>query len=268
LIDQIDQIGPILGLLAFVGLIVLAFLIFGQARDIRRLRDWAGRASERAEEAAEASLAAQEARGADPEVGGAVQGGRLARLRGRIGATRAKSGSAIGSRWAAIDRRLPFDGRLLLGALAVALVAAVVVTGGFGLIGGSDEPAADEAGPGGRGAMVAILNATQTLDSDGAPIAAVPGLAKQVSKQVIRPTDFAPGVRADAPTGAEETVIMYLKPSDEGDAESLAEEVSGSLGEVSTAKMSGEVSEVAGKAPLALVIGREDSGFSRGDESG
>src|SRR5215211_5133151 len=58
----IESIGPLLGIIAFVGLAVLALLIFQQARDIRRLRDWAGRAPERAEAAANAVQAAAGAR--------------------------------------------------------------------------------------------------------------------------------------------------------------------------------------------------------------
>ena len=52
MLDLIEKIGPFVGLAAFIGLAVLAFLIFQQSRDIRRLRDWAGRAPERAKEAA------------------------------------------------------------------------------------------------------------------------------------------------------------------------------------------------------------------------
>ena len=65
--DLIEKIGPYLGIVAFGALAVLAFLIFQQAREVRRLRDWAGRAPERATEAAEATAAAVEARGAAAE---------------------------------------------------------------------------------------------------------------------------------------------------------------------------------------------------------
>ena len=52
--DLIERIGPYLGIAAFLGLALLAFLIIQQAREIRRLREWAGRAPERKDEAAEA----------------------------------------------------------------------------------------------------------------------------------------------------------------------------------------------------------------------
>ena len=61
--DLIDRIGPYLGIAAFLGLAILAFLIIQQAREVRRLREWAGRAPERKEEAADAVAAVAEARG-------------------------------------------------------------------------------------------------------------------------------------------------------------------------------------------------------------
>ncbi|MCW2992482.1 MAG: LytR family transcriptional regulator, partial [Solirubrobacterales bacterium] len=44
---QIEQVGAIAGLAAIVGLAVLSLLYFAQAREIKRLREWAGRAPER-----------------------------------------------------------------------------------------------------------------------------------------------------------------------------------------------------------------------------
>src|SRR3954462_15277413 len=48
--DQLTQIGALAGLAAVPGLAVLSLLYFGQAREVRRLREWAGRAPERAAE--------------------------------------------------------------------------------------------------------------------------------------------------------------------------------------------------------------------------
>jgi hypothetical protein len=44
----IERVGSFVGLASFLGLAILALLYFSQARDVRRLRDWAGRAPERA----------------------------------------------------------------------------------------------------------------------------------------------------------------------------------------------------------------------------
>ena len=51
--ELVERVGAYVGLAAFLGLAVLALLYFSQARDVRRLREWAGRAPERALEQAE-----------------------------------------------------------------------------------------------------------------------------------------------------------------------------------------------------------------------
>ncbi|MEJ7891652.1 MAG: LytR C-terminal domain-containing protein [Solirubrobacteraceae bacterium] len=48
--DLIEKGGSYAGLAAFFGLAVLTILYFAQAREVRRLREWAGRAPERAQE--------------------------------------------------------------------------------------------------------------------------------------------------------------------------------------------------------------------------
>jgi hypothetical protein len=56
--DQVEKYGAYVGLAAFLGLAVLALLYFAEARELKRLRDWAGRAPERAMEL-EARVVAQ-----------------------------------------------------------------------------------------------------------------------------------------------------------------------------------------------------------------
>jgi hypothetical protein len=51
-VHLIQEIGSYAGLAAILGLAVLSALYFSQARDVRRLREWAGRAPERAAEQA------------------------------------------------------------------------------------------------------------------------------------------------------------------------------------------------------------------------
>src|SRR5438128_506298 len=46
----VEQAGSLAGFAAVIGLAVLSALYFSQARDVKRLRDWAGRAPERATE--------------------------------------------------------------------------------------------------------------------------------------------------------------------------------------------------------------------------
>src|SRR5438876_9391546 len=48
--DKVQTLGAYAGFASVLGLAVLSLLYFGQAREVRRLREWAGRAPERAAE--------------------------------------------------------------------------------------------------------------------------------------------------------------------------------------------------------------------------
>src|SRR3954452_1942506 len=48
--DLIEKGGAYVGIAAFFGLAILTVLYFAQARELKRLREWAGRAPERAQE--------------------------------------------------------------------------------------------------------------------------------------------------------------------------------------------------------------------------
>lgn len=262
--DLIEKIGPFLGAAAFLGLAILAFLIFQQAREVRRLREWAGRGPERASEAAEASAAAAEARGES------VERPELAE-RGRIAGWWAGARSRLAPRWASFNRRMPVDPRYLLAVPAAALVAAVVLTSGFGLLGNGGEPSDGGGKGGGKGkpekVEVAVLNATQTeSEVTGEVIAGVPMLADKVADRVIKPAGYAVGEKANAASGVDETVIMFESAgggaaANEREAVKLAEAVADELGETGTTPIVQEVRDLAGGAPLAIVIGADDAEF-------
>jgi hypothetical protein len=242
----IESIGPVLGIVAFVGLAILAFLLFQQARDIRRLREWAGRAPERATEAADAVQAAAEAsrngEAGEEEAAGAPPGGRLRTTWDRVG-------FAVRARYAAVDRRLPVDGRYILGLLVVAIVAVGVVTSGFGLVGG------DEDGKGSQEKKlpsVAVVNGT-----------AVSGLAATVQNKVVKREGYEPGPVGNAATSVDTTAVEYTGGL-RSDAQALARAVKDQLGETPVQPMTSDVSEVAGKVKLALVLGLDDAGFGEG----
>src|SRR5215213_2514458 len=55
--DQVEKYGAYVGIAAFLGLAVLSLLYFSQARELKRLREWAGRAPERARELEERVVA-------------------------------------------------------------------------------------------------------------------------------------------------------------------------------------------------------------------
>jgi hypothetical protein len=248
----IESIGPVLGIVAFIGLAVLAFLLFQQAREIRRVRDWAGRAPERAAEAAEAVQAAAEAsreeEGEEAIDGEAAPQPAAGRFRGAF----QRLGWGIRDRFAAVDRRLPIDGRYVLVLLAVAVIAVGVVTSGFGLVGG---------GGGGDGkhgsktkptATVAVINGTS-----------VPGLAATVEQKVVKKSGYKTGPVGNANTSVNQTVVEYTSGM-RSDAQKFAAAVKKELGDTPVQPMTPETKAAAGKVDLARVLGLDDAGFGGG----
>src|SRR5213083_2765942 len=74
--DVIERGGAYAGIAAFFGLAVLVILYFAQARELKRLREWAGRAPERAQEVEERVIAqAEAARRARPAPAAGQPGG-------------------------------------------------------------------------------------------------------------------------------------------------------------------------------------------------
>src|SRR4029079_10978818 len=178
--DLLKEIGAILAFVAFGGFAVLVFMTFQQARHLRRLREWAGRAPERAageEETAggvvsEATMPAIPSPGGDDRRAAAAPDGpgRFARMRGE-GAFRYEE----------LERRSPVSPIVLgLGILAL-IVAAVILTGGFGLFssdggdGGTGKSAASKPAKPAQ-PEVAVLNGTAPEGGVG-----VPGTAKAAS---------------------------------------------------------------------------------------
>ncbi|MGA7703865.1 MAG: hypothetical protein WB998_03105, partial [Solirubrobacteraceae bacterium] len=48
--NSVTEVGALAAFAALLGIAVLSLLVFSQAREIKRLREWAGRAPERAAE--------------------------------------------------------------------------------------------------------------------------------------------------------------------------------------------------------------------------
>jgi hypothetical protein len=244
----IESIGPILGIVAFVGLATLAFLLFQQGRDLRRLREWAGRAPERAKEAAEATQAVGEASRGEAAATDQPEGREG--LGGRLRARWVTARGAVASRLSRLDRRLPVDGRYVLAAALAALVVAGVVTSGFGLVGGSDEDKRDRHGGSSGKPSVAVLNGT-----------GVAGLAEQVDKQVVEKAGYKTRTVDNAGSTFENTVVLFA-PGNEKEAKRLAKDVAPKLGDTPTGKMTADITARSKGAPLALGLGLDDSQFT------
>lgn len=249
----IESIGPALGIAAFAGLAILVFLLFQQARDIRRLREWAGRAPERATEAADAVQAAAEASrdGEDADAEPAM----TAAAEGRLRAGWDRFSWGIRDRFAAVDRRLPIDGRYLLLLLALVVVVVGVVTSGFGLVGGGGGGGGHKGGSSSQGKAkptVAVVNGTS-----------VPGLAATVEQKVVKPAGYDPGPVGNATASVNGTVVEYSSGM-RAEAQALAKAVKPKLGDTPVQPMAPEVKDIVGKAELALLLGLDDAGFGGG----
>lgn len=258
----LEEIGALLGFVAFGGLAVLVFLTFQQARHLRRLREWAGRGPERA--------AALESRR-----GGAERSGESEREEDGMAEPRepwfAGLRATLAERWAALDRRLPVDGRVFFGGLAAILLGLVIATSGFGLFGSDEGPADREpggqsvrnegGGGGNRGdggnqaapAEVAVLNATAPPGGTGTP-----GIADRLAGDV-EGAGFEVAEVGNAGS-LTETVVMWRGDA-EDDAEELADALAPVLGEMSVTQMTGEIEGLSGSADVALVVGQDDAGI-------
>jgi len=241
--DLIENIGAFLGLAAFIGLGILSLLYFQQGREVRRLRDWAGRGPERAAAAAaeaESALApAVEEEDREPSLG--------QRMRARWDGWTARLPRGIGG-------RLPAPQYLVLILLAVVLIGVGAATNGFGLL-GSDEPEKSrgpQAAPPAK-VEVAVLNGTAVIE--GAP--GVPGLAATVADDV-KELGYKLGPVADTGSPVEQSSVMY-DSDQEAEAEQLAKDISKLLDKTQVEKMSGEIRDQAGDATVAIVIGQDDS---------
>jgi hypothetical protein len=263
-----EEIGALLGFLAFAGLAVLVFLTFQQGRNLRRLRDWAGRAPERA--------AALAARDLDP-VGDEVEDISQEELESvsvlepsRFDRAR----DALSERWAEIDRRSPVDPKLLLGGLAAVILGVGIATSGFGVLGDGGTPterSGDGNGAEGRqggnngnragGSQgensgrteVAVLNGTAPPGGTG-----VPGVADRVS-QSVKDAGFTVGAVDNAGSFSASTVMWTGSAENQAKAEELAEGLAAILGETTVVEMTPEVEAVAGGAEIALVVGQDDA---------
>jgi hypothetical protein len=254
LAHAIEQIGSYAGLAAFLGLGVLALLCFTQARDIRRLREWAGSAPERDAERKEATSAVaaqraeelkalEEARTAEHDAVADRDERRRRREEGLPELTRGERFRAFFSR---LGERVA-EPRWLV---AIFIVLVLIVGGvAYALLSGSDE---DAKGKNGKQAAakqvkpseveVAVLNGTST-----------PGLAATFGDKIEdRGYQLGAVTNSDEPT--ETSVVMFTR-GHKPEAKKVAKQLQ--IGEVQM--MTTEIKGDSGEANVAVIIGEDDA---------
>lgn len=250
---MIEQIGAFAGLAAFLGLAVLALLSFAHGRDIRRLRDWAGSAPERdaerkeqtstiAAQRAEELRALEEARTAEHEALESRETRRQRREDGLPELTRRErvrdSFSSFGDR---LSQPLLLAAIFLVAVLIAAGVVYAVTSGGDeGAKGNTSTRTAQTVKP--SEIEVAVLNGT-----------AAAGLAATYGDKVEE-KGFEVGPITNSSETFEASVVMF-KPGHEPEAKLVAKRIS--IPKVQP--MSGEISEVAQKANVAVVVGEDNA---------
>jgi hypothetical protein len=255
LLKLIEQIGSFAGLAAFLGLAVFALLSFSQARDLRRLREWAGSAPERDAERKEATstVAAQraeelrrleESRTAERD---AIDQRETRRQRREAGLPELTRGERLRQRFSGIGDRL--GNPIWLVALFVVVVVVVggvaylVVSGGGeadGKGGKNGKQAAAKINP--SEVEVAVLNGT-----------AVPGLAATFGDKV-EGKSFQLGPVTNSSSSFSESVVMFRrghKPE--------ARKVSKALSISKLELMSSEIESVSAGANVAVIVGEDNA---------
>lgn len=265
--ELIKEIGAFAGLGAFFGLAVLSLLYFSQARDVRRLRDWAGRAPEREAEGVEATtdLAAERAeeirkveeeRRQREEASTAEQAATDLRQTRR---QRREAGLPEQTRWEGIRGRFSGGGRRLPEAryLAVA-IGAVIVLGAGAAVAATQLLGGDDGGKGSKaGAKSAAVKPSQievaVLNGTNPP---VNGLAGTVSDK-LEADGFRTGRVSNSQNSFIESAIMFRrghKPE--------AAKVSRSLKISKLRLMTPDIVNDTAGEPVAVVVGQDQSDLS------
>jgi len=255
-VELIKEIGAFAGLAAFIGLALLAMLAFSQARDIRRLREWAGSAPERDTERKEATSAvaakrAEELRALDQARTAerdALDEREERRRRREAGLPEESRGKRLRAGLSGIGERLA-EPRYLVAAFVV-LVA--VAAGAIYLA----TQGSDSGGGGGKGESrsgttaavkpaqieVTVLNGTE-----------VAGLAATFGDKVER-KGFTLGPVTNSTTSFTDSVVMFER----GHAPE-ARRVAVALGISEVQLMTPDIAEVSGGAPVSVIVGEDNA---------
>jgi hypothetical protein len=252
-LELIKEIGAFAGLAAFLGLGLLAMLAFSQARDIRRLREWAGSAPERDSERKEATSevaakraeelrALEESRTAER---GALDQREERRQRREAGLPeltrreRLREGiSSFGSHLA--------EPRYLV---AVFFFVLIVAAGAFYLVTQSSDNAD---GKGGH-SKAAVATKPSEIEVTVLNGTAVPGLAATYGDKV-EGKGFQLGAVTNSATSFTNSVVMF----DRGHAPE-ARRVASALGISEVRLMTSDIASVSGGAPVSVIVGEDDA---------
>ncbi len=241
----IETVGPYAGMLAMVGFLVVTVLLFSQARDLRRLREWAGGAPERDSEIREVSEIVAEERSQELKVLAEREERRLER-----------EGYGNDGFW----QRLGRPGRVMAIIAAVLVVGAGAAYAGTTLLGGDDAntQAGNNNGGGGGGGGNALRPADIRADVLNGTGGAEVGLAAEYAA-ALEQDGFKIGTTGDAPATFEESVVMYTQGN-----EAAARKVARAVDIDETGLITNEVADLTSGSMVTAVIGVNHSELPSG----
>jgi len=237
LTDVIQTVGAYAGLVALLAMAVLAFLVFSQARDIRRLRDWAGGAPERDAEVREVSEIVAEERSQELKV-----------LADREERRMERAGLVEPSFWDRLGR----SGRIIAIVAVVLILGAAAAWAATSLLGSDSN---DSANQGRRGQAtkqksvkpkqieVGVLNGTGGTEA---------GLAATYADALEKENFTIAGNPSDATETFTESVVMYTSGN-----QSAATKVGAAVGITNTAPMESNIASLTPGADVTVVIGTD-----------
>jgi hypothetical protein len=240
LTNVIENVGPYAGLFAMVGLLVVIVLLFSQARDLRRLREWAGGAPERDTEIREVSEIVAEERSQELTVLAEREERRLER-----------EGYGGGDFW----NRLGRTGRVMTIIAAVLVIGAGAAYAGTTLLGGDDTGGKTGKNSGGGGGLKPADIRADVLNGTGG---AETGLAAEYAA-TLEKDGFKVGGTGDAPSTFEESVVMYTQGN-----EAAAGKVAKAVDIAETGLITNEVADVTTGSMVTAVIGVNHSQLPSG----
>jgi len=252
-VELLKEIGAFAGLAAFIGLALLAMLAFSQARDIRRLREWAGSAPERDAERKDSTSAiaakrAEELRELDEAKTAERDAADLReerRKRREAGLPELTRGERLREGFSNFGSRLAEPRYLVL-----AFVLVVLVAGGAAYLVTQGSDNAD--GKGGQSKAAAPLKPGE-IEVTVLNGTAVPGLAATYGDKVER-KGFQLGAVTNSATSFTDSVVMFKR----GHAPE-ARRVASVLGISEVRLMTSDIASVSGSAPVSVIVGEDNA---------
>ena len=249
----IKEIGAFAGLAAFLGLAVLAMLAFSQARDIRRLREWAGSAPERDSErkdstSASAAKRAEELRAledARTTERAALDQREERRRRREAGLPELTRRERLGEGFSSFGSRIAEPRYLVAIFVVVLLIAAGAV-----YVATQSSDSAD-----GKGGQARSTKATKPGEIEVTVLngTAVPGLAAKFGDKV-EGKGFQLGAVTNSSTSFAESIVMFER----GHAPE-ARRVAKTLNISQVKLMTPEIESVSGGAPVSVIVGEDNA---------